>query len=420
MKRLSLFLLCALFSFACNKSDNDLNGTPEIIIAPDTNIWVESEGGTQEVAYTINNKQSGVSLKAETETDWITDIVIGNSITFSVEENATKEERRGTIKLSYGNASALLIIKQHSYIDVFVNATTTSGSLYYGGEGVYCYTVVLSTAGFSNGLLQPNSEYYYFDLYSSTPASGNVATIPQGTYRQTSNTLFRDGDMDPKYCNLTITDDANFIETPFSKATVVVTDNHIEAEVTFADGECHSITYNGSLEIPFYSSVSGGDNGGGNTGSGLSTLTADHYFNIDGGVFIGAYVGDLMSNGCNTCQVYLFEYLDYETGEERGDQFQIDLQLPLGTIDICGTYTHGTTAGHFIPGWAEDYGDGQYLQQNSWYMTAGFVNFAPLIEGSVIVEKDDSEIYTFTIDTIDDKGNNVKGVFKGQGKLTEW
>ena len=409
MKRLSLFLLCALFSCACNKSDNDLNGTPEIIITPDTNIWVESEGGTQEVAYTINNKQSGVSLKAETETDWITDIVIGNSITFSIEENATKEERRGTIKLSYGNASALLTIKQHSYIDVFVKATTTSGSLYYGGKGVYCYTVVLSTAGFSNGLLQPNSEYYYFDQYSSTPASGNVATIPQGTSRQTSNTLFRDGDMDPQYCNLTITDDADFIETPFSKATVVVTDNHIEAEVTFADGECHSITYSGSLVIPIH-----------NSSSGYSSLTADYLFNIEDGVFVGAYAGDLLGNGHSTCQVFLYEYLDYETGEERGDQFQIDLQLPLGTTDICGTYTHGTTAGHFIPGWAEDHGDGQYMQQNSWYMTAGFVNFAPLIEGSVIVEKDDSEIYTFTIDTIDDKGNNIKGVFKGQGKFIEW
>jgi hypothetical protein len=169
------------------------------------------------------------------------------------------------------------------------------------------------------------------------------------------------------------------------------------------------------LEIPFKD----GNQGGGNTNSGYSTLTLDHLFNIEDGVFVGAYVGDLLYNGCSTCQVYMYEYLDYETGEERGDQFQIDLQLPRGATDICGTYTHGTTVGHFIPGTVEDI-DGQYLQQNSWYITAGYIDFAPLVSGSVTVEKDETNLYTFTIDTVDDKGNAIKGVFKGRGEFIEW
>jgi hypothetical protein len=115
----------------------------------------------------------------------------------------------------------------------------------------------------------------------------------------------------------------------------------------------------------------------------------------------------------------MYEYLDYETGEERGDQFQIDLQLAAGSRDIEGTYTHGTTAGHFIPGSAEDLG-GQYMQQNSWYMTAGYINFAPLVRGSVKVEKESEGVYIFTIDTVDDMGNAIKGKFRGSGEFIDW
>ena len=126
-----------------------------------------------------------------------------------------------------------------------------------------------------------------------------------------------------------------------------------------------------------------------------------------------------MYNGCNTCQVYLYEYLDYNTGEERGDQFQIDFQLPAGSRDIEGTYTHGTTAGHFIPGSAEDLG-GQYMQQNSWYMTAGYIDFAPLVRGSVKVEKQSESVYIFTIDTVDDTNHSIRGTFKGSGEFIDW
>lgn len=154
-------------------------------------------------------------------------------------------------------------------------------------------------------------------------------------------------------------------------------------------------------------------------GGGLSTLKSDYNFDIEDGIFVGAYVGDLMGTGCNTCQVYLWEYLDLETGEERGDTFQIDLQLPRGSTDICGTYTEGTTQGHFIPGSAEDVG-GQYMQQNSWYITADYANFAPIVSGTIKVESEDGVNYAFTIDVKDDSGNAIRGMFKGYGKFTEW
>ncbi len=419
MKRLSLLFVCALLSFACGDKENSGNtptADPVIDITSETTIWFESEGGEGEITYVIENTQKGVSLTAESSFDWISNIIVGDSITYTVEENTTFDKRRGTIELKYGKVSRIVTIKQHSSCDVEYTATTTSGSLYYGGSNLYNYYIALSKVGISdNGNLKANSEYYYFDLYSATPAQGNIARIPNGTYKLTTKSNLYDGDIDATYSNLTVTDDADYKEIPFTNAEVVVTDNSIVAVVDFSNGERHLITYSGSLEIPFIDD----NQGGGNTNSGYSTLTSDHLFNIEDGVFVGAWVGDLLGNGYDTCQVYMYEYLDYETGEEYGDQFQIDLQLPRGTTDICGTYTEGTTAGHFIPGSAEDVG-GQYLQQNSWYMTAGYIDFAPLVSGSVTVEKDETNLYTFTIDTVDDKGNAIKGVFKGRGEFIEW
>ena len=422
MKRVSLLLLCALFAVACNNNEgtpkeNTPAADPVLTVTSELTSWFESEGGEGEITYTIENEQKGVSLTASTTADWITDITIGDSVTYTVAENTSNEERRGTIELCYGTATKQVVVKQHTLLSADIKALTTSGSYYFGGDGLYNYYLVLSIDGMnSNGNLQSYSTYYYFDLYSTTPANGNKAIIPNGTYRLTTNTLLNDGDICSEYSNLTETDSSSYTETRYSDAEVVVTDGNIVAMVTFANGERHRITYSGSLEIPFHSS--GG--GGGNTGSGLSTLTSDHYFDIEGGVFVGALVGDLLYNGYDTCQVYMYEYLDYETGEERGDQFQIDLQLPRGTTDICGTYTEGTTAGHFIPGTAEDMGDGQYMSVHSWYNTAGYIDFAPLIKGSVKIEKDGTGMYIFTIDMVDDKGNAIKGTFRGSGEFIDW
>ena len=53
-------------------------------------------------------------------------------------------------------------------------------------------------------------------------------------------------------------------------------------------------------------------------------------------------------------------------------------------------------------------------------MTAGYVDFAPLVSGTVKVEKDATDLYIFTIDTVDDAGNPIKGVFRGCAEFVEW
>lgn len=409
MKRFFLLFAIALATVACETPVGPDTPAPILTIISESDVWVDADGGEGEITYTIENERKGLKLNAVSMVDWIS-VEVGSTVRYVVEKNDTDGQRRGAIELRYGDEISRVVIMQHADFDEIFEAVSLDGSIYAEGDGLHNYYLMLSTAGLIEGYLCANSDYYCFDLYSTTAASGSTtARVPNGTYHLVTGDL-SDGSIGHEYSNLTVTSDSTYEEIPFVEAEVVVSDDGIMASVTFVDGKRVCITYSGSLDIPVYSNV---------VTEGLSTLTSDHEFDIEDGVFVGAYVGDLLYNGCNTCQVYMFEYLDYETGEERGDQFQIDLQLPMGETDICGEYTAGTEVGHFIPGSAVDY-DGQYMQENSWYMTAGYVDFAPLVRGSVIVEKGASGEYIFTIDTVDDRGNAIKGVFRGYGEFIEW
>lgn len=385
----------------------------ELVITSDSSVWHDAEGGIGEITYTASGGGADVSLEAESTEDWVSVVVIADGVvTYVVTPNEDRGERRARIELQYGDAEASITIMQRVAVDVEFEATTTAGSYFAHCDNeanVHNYLLVLSTEGVDDaGERYAGAKYYCFDLYATEYVAKDdvVATLQEGTY-----SLDVSGTLSDRTINHMFSYYYNGSEeVGLSDAEVVISEGSIVANLYLANGDNHRVVYNGSLDIPVYSNA---------VTEGLSTLTENHSFDIEDGVFVGAFVGDLMFNGCNTCQVYMYEYLDYETGEERGDQFQIDLQLPAGSRDICGAYTHGTTAGHFIPGSAKDL-DGQFMQQNSWYMTAGYINFAPLVRGTVKVEKQSNEAYIFTIDTVDDRGNSIKGVFRGSGEFIDW
>ena len=409
----------AVVAIACGeKSENpSVGATSEIIVSTETPLWLDSTEGIYEIAYSITNPSADLKLEADSNVDWASVIEIkADKVSFLVKKNDEAGERRGVIYLKYGAAKAEVTIYQHVKVDFDFTATKTDGSVFThctNEAGVHSYFVTLSKEGVNNdGSFKHGAKYYCFDLCAKEVVSKDEteATIPNGTYSLSMTGELSDRAINYMYSYYVVGDNYYQEEVGFADAEVVVEDGRIVANVALANGENHRVEYEGSLVIPVYNAT---------VTEGLSTLTSNHTFNIENGVFVGAFVGDLMYNGCNTCQVYLYEYLDYETGEERGDQFQIDLQLPAGSRDICGTYTHGTTAGHFIPGSAEDLG-GQYMQQNSWYMTAGYINFAPLVRGSIKVEQESDNVYLFTLDTVDDKGNAIKGTFRGSGEFIDW
>ena len=415
MKRLFAVLAIVLFAVACaERSETPSHvSKAEIVVETETPLWVDSQEGIYEIYYTIVNPVEGLRLDAKSNVDWASVVEIKEgTVSLLVMRNEEAGERRGTLYLTYGEAKAEVTIYQHVKVDVEFVATTTAGSIFTHCNNlaeVHSYRVVLSRDGVKeDGSFYASGRYYCFDLCAKEVVSkeAETATIPNGTYRMEIGSEMGDRAINYMYSYYAYMGE----ETGFADAEVVVEDGRIVANVALANGQNHRVEYEGALVIPVYNaSVTGG----------LSTLVRDYSFNVEDGLFVGAFVGDLMYNGCNTCQVYLYEYLDYNTGEERGDQFQIDLQLPAGSRDVCGTYTHGTTAGHFIPGSAEDLG-GQYMQQNSWYMTAGYVDFAPLVRGTIKVESESEGIYIFTLDTVDDRGNAIKGRFRASGEFIDW
>ena len=415
MKRLFAMLAIVLSAVACAERGETPTqvSKAEIVVEAETPLWVDSQEGIYEVGYSIVNPVEGLRLDAKSNVDWASIIEIKEgALSFVVRRNDEAGERRGTLYLTYGQTKAEVTIYQHVKVDAEFSATTTAGSIFTHCDNsaeVHSYRVVLSRDGVKeDGSFYTSGRYYCFDLYAKEVVSKEVevATIPNGTYRMEMGSEVGDRTINYMYSYYAYMGE----ETGFADAEVVVEDGRIVANVALANGENHRVEYEGELVIPVYNaSVTGG----------LSTLTRDHSFDVEDGLFVGAFVGDLMYNGCNTCQVYLYEYLDYNTGEERGDQFQIDLQLPAGSRDVCGTYTHGTTAGHFIPGSAEDLG-GQYMQQNSWYMTAGYVDFAPLVRGTIEVERESEGVYIFTLDTVDDRGNAIRGRFRASGEFIDW
>ena len=389
--------------------------TEDVILelTSEDSLWYEASGGEGEITYTLENSVSGVSIAATSSVEWISITSVAESIGYAVAENTTAEQRRGVITVSYGDKSFGVSIMQYEQLDadVVFNASSLDGSLYMGAvEGVesYSYSLLISDKGLTqSGNMYDNASYYLFDLYAAIPATGDVATIPEGEY-----TLGIDksaGVINGGYSKLVQTSTSTKTTSRFTDIRLVVSEGSLEAFITLENGKKHYLRYEGSLDIEPYEER-----------KGYSTLRRDYYFDINNGLFVGAFVGNYYYANYDTCQVYLWEFLDLETGEESGDMFQLDLQLPRGSRDIRGTYTPGTSDGHFLIGAVEDMGGGQFMQVNTWYMTAGYADFAPLVNGTITVESDDMINYTFTIDCEDDKGNNISGKFRGTGEFIDW
>ncbi|MBO5830289.1 MAG: BACON domain-containing protein, partial [Alistipes sp.] len=384
---------------------------PVLTITSEGSLWFEAEGGEGVITYTLENPVKGVELEVVSSVEWI-EATAGQAITYVVATNELEEERRGTITVSYGeyDSFSVSIMQRANFdADVVFEAKTLNGSYYFDmveGATGYSYNLMISDKGLNqSGLMYDDASYYIFDLYAATGAVDGVATIPAGEY--TLGIEKKAGVINDGYSRLVQTTSKGTTSLRYSEVRLVVGDQFIEAFITLENDEVHYLKYEGSLAIDFYEA----DNN-----SGFSTLRRDYYFDINDGLFVGAYVGNMYYSGADTCQVYLFEELDLETGEEFGDEFQLDLQLPRGGTDICGTYTPGTSAGHFLIGTMEDLGGGQYMQTNTWYMTAGYLDFAPLVDGKIIVEKDSNDVYTFTIDCVDDEGHKISGKFRGTGQ----
>lgn len=113
MKRL-FYLLCALplLVVACEQNEEEPKvETPVLALTSEATMEFAAEGGAGEITYTIQNAEEGVELTATTAAEWITDVAVAESVTFTVAANEG-DAREVEIVVAYGEQSFDVVVKQ--------------------------------------------------------------------------------------------------------------------------------------------------------------------------------------------------------------------------------------------------------------------------------------------------------------------
>lgn len=448
MKRILSFTmaLCTLLFASCEQTGNTpdpetkakLNRTSAAIME------FNAEGGNGEITYTIENPVTGVQVKAQCTADWIDGLTTGETVTFVVEENTSKESRLATIEVTYGS---------NCKFEVTVNQKATSGSGNTDGNGGdngsdgtwYCYCDYFGTSETTvpnyyitltslplddEGYVPQEAEAYCFDLYSNASV-GSTIVVPNGTYNFDADDTTTANTFGNYYsCYFPAYENALY----FTAGVITISDNKLVANVTTEDGKVHNVTYEGSLVCEDYSDYTEeeGGNSGDESGSGgsggpddyyYSNLTEDYSFNISVGNSYGYadFYGDCYGLGLNNFYIDLYE--DGVSG--NGLDIFIDILTTATATDIVGTYTPYYTSESeeytFVEGYADEEGylGGSWIATvEDWYIADG--PLAPLALGSVTIAATSQEdVYTVTLNCTDDAGNAITGTFTSTLEFTD-
>ena len=112
-----LFLILTLFGFVFAACEPEPAPTPEpevkdpVLTVTQTTIDFEAEGGEGVINYTLENGVEGTSVEATCTADWVTNLNVGETITFTVAKNEG-EARETAIKVTYGKLEKSVAIKQ--------------------------------------------------------------------------------------------------------------------------------------------------------------------------------------------------------------------------------------------------------------------------------------------------------------------
>ena len=119
LKNLFYFLLALPLVFAaCNEDpQDDPQQKPEVkdpvlTLVSNNEINFEAAGGQGEIKDTLENAVEGTTLTATCEAQWVADVTVGETITFTVEANEETEGRETKVVVAYGELSFEVAVKQ--------------------------------------------------------------------------------------------------------------------------------------------------------------------------------------------------------------------------------------------------------------------------------------------------------------------
>ena len=252
-----LYLLFALpLAFASCDTPNEVEPTPDpvLTLTSENSLQYTPEGGEGVIAYTLENAVEGTKLTATTTAAWITDITVGENITFTVAPNETTESRSDRIMVEYGKASFNVFISQEGLepFETFEAEMLILDSFGLLTDGsAYNMNIYLSDIGFSSGgYYQAGGTYYRLDLYWD-----NEPLLDEEGYRHiTPGTYTFDGSDEANDMSIGYTlsgymkvnaSGAGFErQNQFDSAELVVTEESVTL-TAYVDGVKHIVTYSG-------------------------------------------------------------------------------------------------------------------------------------------------------------------------------
>jgi hypothetical protein len=431
MKLRNLFyvlLALPLFFVSCTESGTDEPATqePTLTLISNTTLSFDADGGDGSIVYIVENPVDGAKVTASCNANWITNLTVGDIITFKVEAN-TGEDR----------STVIVAIYKDKYFEVAINQAAKSESntpdngdnngnngdtesvsftakdayaIYYGEEyspGVADnYYLILSDLGFDNdGYEYPGGTYYIFDIFA--PITPDM-TITSGTYILDNENTCESGTVTVYYSEYYVInatgDGVDAEDYPDSGYITFSDDGSIYAEIHLTNsGATHKISYTGDIYIDdIYGDY---DDGDGNDGS-YSTLTDDHTCLLDNHTLYYIPYGDYYGIGLDNYTLYL-EPNDYD-----GDCMMFEL-FTSGN-DFAGTYAIDESMGAYTiyPGYIEEY-YGEYYMVGTWYYTGDYENMAAIIDGNIVITKNSNDTYTVSFETYDELSNCIDGTWTG-------
>ena len=86
--------------------------TPVLTLTSDDILEFEAVGGEGVIEYTLENAVEGTELTASCEAEWVTDVTVGETVTFTVVANEVAEARETKVVVAYGELSFEVAVKQ--------------------------------------------------------------------------------------------------------------------------------------------------------------------------------------------------------------------------------------------------------------------------------------------------------------------
>ena len=121
LKNLFYMLLAMPLAFAaCNETPEEINkpdepeqtNDPKLTLTSDATMDFAAIGGEGVITYTLENAIEGTELTATCEADWVLDLAVAETVTFTVPENEAIEARESKVVVAYGELSFEVVVKQ--------------------------------------------------------------------------------------------------------------------------------------------------------------------------------------------------------------------------------------------------------------------------------------------------------------------